>query len=571
MTPQITFGIIVLNGEPFIGYNLRALYPFAQQIIVVEGACFAAKDIARQDGHSNDNTLETLRRFRTEEDPENKLVIVTAEDEGYPDGFWPEKDEMSEAYAKRATGNYLWQVDVDEFYLPQDMQKIIDTLSANPDMAEIDFPALTFWGALDYIVDSFFLRRFNVKRLFKWGKGYSYDKHRPPTVLDNYGRDLQSLNLISAKEMACKGIFLYHYELLFPKQVIEKCSYYSKADWTKEMPKADEWARKCFLNLSDPFRVHMLYRKLSWLKRFCGQHPTQVIKMVEDVKKSLFKDIELRKSNDIEFLLKTPFYRFIRTLLIILAPFYNGLVNLKMIIRTILLKTPLWPIIRFIKGGAIAVKKEVIPARLNKAWENPRIPKAQALLVAQELRNIYAGKVIRPYQVLAEAVRLSGCENGEIVEVGCASGYYSEVLQYLLGHEINYKGIDYSRAMISAARQKYPHIIFAVGDATALPYADNSCDVLISGCVILHVLDYQKVIAESSRVSHKWVIFHRTPITNGPTRYFKKRAYGITCFEIHFNEEEFINICSQNKLRLQKEFKISAGETICKTYLFEKV
>src|SRR3546814_12365174 len=31
--PRITFGMIVLNGEPFLRYNLRSLYPYAHQII----------------------------------------------------------------------------------------------------------------------------------------------------------------------------------------------------------------------------------------------------------------------------------------------------------------------------------------------------------------------------------------------------------------------------------------------------------------------------------------------------------------------------------------------------------
>ena len=35
--PRISFGIIVFNGEPFTRYCLRALYPFAHEIIVVEG------------------------------------------------------------------------------------------------------------------------------------------------------------------------------------------------------------------------------------------------------------------------------------------------------------------------------------------------------------------------------------------------------------------------------------------------------------------------------------------------------------------------------------------------------
>ena len=43
--PRITFGIIVLNGEPFVRYNLRSLYHFAHEIIVVEGAVQAADEM----------------------------------------------------------------------------------------------------------------------------------------------------------------------------------------------------------------------------------------------------------------------------------------------------------------------------------------------------------------------------------------------------------------------------------------------------------------------------------------------------------------------------------------------
>jgi hypothetical protein len=35
---HIIFGIILLNAQPFLEYNLHALYPFCHQIIVVEGA-----------------------------------------------------------------------------------------------------------------------------------------------------------------------------------------------------------------------------------------------------------------------------------------------------------------------------------------------------------------------------------------------------------------------------------------------------------------------------------------------------------------------------------------------------
>ena len=153
--PRITFGIIVLNGEPFIRYNLRSLYRFAHEIIVIEGACKAAVNIATPDGHSIDTTLETIRKFQATEDPDHKVTLVTAEYEGHPDGFWPgEKDEMSQAYAKRATGNYLWQVDSDEFYLEKDMANVIKHLKNGVDV--VTFPVFNFYGDLKYVVGGLF-------------------------------------------------------------------------------------------------------------------------------------------------------------------------------------------------------------------------------------------------------------------------------------------------------------------------------------------------------------------------------------------------------------------------------
>lgn len=123
--PRITFGVIMLNEEPFMRYNLRSLYPFAHEMIVVEGASEKAATIATPDGHSTDGTLDLLHCFKEEEDPKNKITIATAEHNGHPSGFWPgEKDEQSRAYAKRATGNYLWQIDIDEFYKSEDIASV---------------------------------------------------------------------------------------------------------------------------------------------------------------------------------------------------------------------------------------------------------------------------------------------------------------------------------------------------------------------------------------------------------------------------------------------------------------
>ncbi len=310
MEAKISFGIIVLNGEPFTRYCIRALYPHAHQIIVAEGACFGARNVATPDGHSRDGTLQMLKEVKLKEDPDNKIIIVTAEDEGHANGFWPgEKHEQSQAYAKRATGNYLWQVDIDEFYKEEDIVEIKNILTINPQITAVSFKQLQFWGGFDYIVDGWYLRRGaeEFHRLFKWGRGYTYSTHRPPTVLNEKGIDQRKIFWLGAKEMTRRGIHLYHYSFVFPKQVKEKAEYYKEAEWSKRK-QAEWWANNVFIKLEDPFRVFSVLTKVSWLQRFNGVHPAIINALIHDIKRGTLNN-EIRHTDDIELLLKSPTYK----------------------------------------------------------------------------------------------------------------------------------------------------------------------------------------------------------------------------------------------------------------------
>ena len=131
--PRVTFGIIVLNGEPFTRYCLRSLYPYAHQIVVVEGGHEDAKAVTTPDGHSTDGTLEALARFKAEEDPLGKVEIVTRNDSRpKTDEAGRHRTHQSRAYAQRATGDYLWQVDIDEFYLPSQMESVLRMVAHDP-------------------------------------------------------------------------------------------------------------------------------------------------------------------------------------------------------------------------------------------------------------------------------------------------------------------------------------------------------------------------------------------------------------------------------------------------------
>jgi hypothetical protein len=300
--PRISFGMIVLNGEPFVRYNLRALYPFAHEIIVVEGAVPAARNAATPDGHSRDSTLQTLLDFKNNEDPDGKLIIVKL------DGFWAEKDEMSQAYAARATGDYLWQIDCDEFYLPEHMQAVIDMLRSRPEITAISFKMITFWGSPSFITDGWYLRRGAdiYHRVFKWGSGYTYETHRPPTILDPIGRDMRHLHWLNGERTGAYGWMLYHYSLLLPKQVIEKSDYYTHADWER-MAGFNRWAERGFVQLRDPFHVHNIYTHPSWLERFEGKHPPQIEAMWQDIMTGEF-DFDVRPMEDVNRLLNSWWY-----------------------------------------------------------------------------------------------------------------------------------------------------------------------------------------------------------------------------------------------------------------------
>lgn len=309
--PKITFGMIVLNGEPFTRYCLRAIYPHAYEIIVVEGAVEKARSIATPDGHSTDSTRETLASFKAHEDPENKVKIISQ------DGFWADKTVMSQAYTKVATGDYLWQVDSDEFYLDEDIEKIRHQLAKNPKIDGASFRWLVFWGSEQYITDGWMLRSTQgFNRLFRWEQGSDYDHYGPdpkgPTVTTPDGFRVTDGNWLGADDLAQQGIYLYHFSLVFPSQVLKKSKGYAEG----VSPRVDnsqmyDWAQQNWLTLKNPFRVHNRYQFISWLERYKGPLPQAAIEMFNEIRSGKI-ECEMREMDDAIRIERSRYYRFKR-------------------------------------------------------------------------------------------------------------------------------------------------------------------------------------------------------------------------------------------------------------------
>jgi SAM-dependent methyltransferase len=181
------------------------------------------------------------------------------------------------------------------------------------------------------------------------------------------------------------------------------------------------------------------------------------------------------------------------------------------------------------------------------------------------------------FKVAAEAIAATGIAHPRVIEVGCGSGYYSEVLATLLPDTINYTGIDYSEAMIARARAHYPSTAFEVADATRLPYANAAFDIVFNGVSLMHIIDYQATIREAARVAAHYCVFHTVPVFDDyRTTFLRKYAYGAPVVEIIFGKQELMSLCHHSGLRLEREWpcipydvsEVTGHHSTTETYLF---
>jgi SAM-dependent methyltransferase len=183
------------------------------------------------------------------------------------------------------------------------------------------------------------------------------------------------------------------------------------------------------------------------------------------------------------------------------------------------------------------------------------------------------------FTVAAEAVRATDIVRPRLLEVGCGSGYYSEVFANLVPGGVDYTGIDYSEAMIARALSNYPPIAFEVADATRLPYPDNAFDIVFNGVSLMHIIDYPAAIREAARVAGRYCVLHTVPVFDDhQTTYLSKYAYGAPVVEIVFGKNELMSLCREAGLRLRHEWpcipydvsEVTGHRSVTETYLFSK-
>ena len=219
--------------------------------------------------------------------------------------------------------------------------------------------------------------------------------------------------------------------------------------------------------------------------------------------------------------------------------------------------------------------------RLSGAWLSRTIPLEQWQVAEVQLKKFESGDSVAEFDVFSNAIEhamsLGSTAIKSVLEIGCSSGYYGKVLA-TVQPELNYVGMDYSKNFIDLGKSKFPDLQLFVGDTREIRYENRSFGIVVSGSVLLHVYEWELGIKESCRVSDKYMILHRTPVSTSKTKLFTKNAYGTEMIQWTFNESELINCAVNNGFQLVQKWPVYEGTSISEsaelpsqfTYLFRR-
>lgn len=216
----------------------------------------------------------------------------------------------------------------------------------------------------------------------------------------------------------------------------------------------------------------------------------------------------------------------------------------------------------------------------SAGWLAARTVRRQERAYRKLITAMKRGEPRLDLKIAAEAIGATGLTSPSVLEVGCGSGYYSEVFAALVPGGVHYTGIDYSGTMIARARDHYPSTSFKIADATRLPFEDNSFDVVFNGVSLMHIVEYQVAIREAARVAARYCVFHTVPVfRNYRTIFLRKHAYGAPVVEVILDKSELISLCHQFGLRLEREWacipydvsEVTGYPSSTETYLFSKL
>ena len=202
-------------------------------------------------------------------------------------------------------------------------------------------------------------------------------------------------------------------------------------------------------------------------------------------------------------------------------------------------------------------------------WSDDLVGELQRTLVNYQLHNLKSGNPAPVFKMIETALQNIEEKGLSLLDIGCTSGYYYEVINHYHLGKFDYTGCDYNESSVNLAKQYYPNVNFSVEDITKLSYEDKQFDVSFLSGVIEHVPNHIDGLNELCRITDKYIVLHRIFLTEEETLCTKGTQYFVPVIRYTHNKDEFFKILSDNGFSIKWENE-GFFDTNCKTYILER-
>lgn len=209
-------------------------------------------------------------------------------------------------------------------------------------------------------------------------------------------------------------------------------------------------------------------------------------------------------------------------------------------------------------------------------YAEPSIAAKQRMVVEPQLKSMREGRPSTLFQAvgdilkeIAAAVKIPVT----LLDAGCGSAYYSEVIDYFVPDRFLYTGVDYNPGMVVLAREIYPSFAIHQMDLCALDFDNRSFDVVLSGACIAHIKEWELALSEIIRVADSYLILHRNPIwlDDTPTTYTRRKDYDVDVLVYQFNERELLSkVLGDFDVITTKDVCPPTARKVTRTYLLRR-